>query len=457
MKVFVNAIPVAKVMVIEGGNTPDANIQQKAMNERPLHPYEQQEAPLEAYNNRPMMPPPMWVLQARQMEQAQAMRQWRWRRLQQAIFEQQMMREAMARAEWAQAEQQQRAIQEEQLARAIAQARWEQMQRARAMEEYQAEVQRAQWEQAQRANWERLQMLQQQQLQQQFLMPQQPWRSRSEPSPQTRQQQNFVNPRYPQQFYFYPQQVPPQQQQQQQFFFPQQQPFQNQQQQWPVPQPQQQPQVLTRPHDASPAQILSMQQPTVPPAPEMGMHDKIYQEMQKKSQFMEFNGPSKPIWTAITPTPESPGNYDHDAIFQENMKKINEMSTTTAAPVTTVKIDVPTENVPKPAEEQKPEPENIFKAVEEQKPEEAQIPDEDSEGPVAPVVIEDRFPRLGARTTVPVETTTPVADVENDEDMEHDPLAAFLRYFEQEAQKMRGPHPKTAVVDSEVRKEDPKT
>ncbi|KAK6041118.1 hypothetical protein COOONC_21377 [Cooperia oncophora] len=90
-------------------------------------------------------------------------------------------------------------------------------------------------------------------------------------------------------------------------------------------------------------------------------------------------------------------------------------------------IDVPTENVPKPAEEQKPEPENIFKAVEEQKPEEAQIPDEDSEGPVAPVVIEDRFPRLGARTTVPVETTTPVADVENDEDMEHDPLAAFLR------------------------------
>ncbi|PIO72911.1 hypothetical protein TELCIR_05136 [Teladorsagia circumcincta] len=379
MKVFFNSIPLAKVMVIEGGNTPDVNGQQKAMNERPMHPYEQQEIPYDAYNNRPAMPPPMWVLQARQMERAQAIRQWRWRRLQQAIYEQQMMREAMARAEWAQ--------------------------------------------------------------------------------------------------------------------------------------------VLTRPHDASPAQILSMQQPTVPPAPEMGMHDKIYQEMQRKSQFMEFNVPSRPIWTAITPTPETPGNYDHDAIFQENLKKINEMSTTTASPMTTVKVaeikqvegenmfrdilsvfdeaekkveNVPTstesvfkafedksasteidlpadsifktieeqkpepESVFKTVEEQKPEPENVFKTVEEQKPEEAQIPEEDSEGPVGPVVIEDRFPRIGARTTVPVESTTPVADVESDEDMEHDPLAAFLRYFEQEAQKIRG-LPKTAIVDSEVRKEDPKT
>ncbi|KAK6015402.1 hypothetical protein OSTOST_19173 [Ostertagia ostertagi] len=527
MKVFFNSIPLAKVMVIEGGNTPDVNGQQKAMNERPMHPYEQQEIPYDAYNNRPAMPPPMWVLQARQMERAQAIRQWRWRRLQQAIYEQQMMREANgeSRMGTGTAEQQQRAAQEEQLARAIAQARWEQVQRARAMEEYQAEV-------------------------------------------------------------------------------------------------------LTRPHDASPAQILSMQQPTVPPAPEMGMHDKIYQEMQRRSQFMEFNVPSRPIWTAITPTPETPGNYDHDAIFQENLKKINEMSTTTASPMTTVKvaeikqvegenmfrdilsvfdeaekkvetvptttesvfkgirgqigvyrgtaitpdtetpgnydhdaifqenlkkinemstttaspmttvkvaeikqvegenmfrdilsvfdeaekkvetvptttesvfkafedksastempkiekeptkevvdsaaqIDLPAdsifktveeqkpepENVFKAVEEQKPEPENVFKTVEEQKPEEAQIPEEDSEGPVGPVVIEDRFPRIGARTTVPVESTTPVADVESDEDMEHDPLAAFLRYFEQEAQKIRGP-PKTAIVDSEVRKEDPKT
>ncbi|KAK6024197.1 hypothetical protein OSTOST_09997, partial [Ostertagia ostertagi] len=208
------------------------------------------EIPYDAYNNRPAMPPPMWVLQARQMERAQAIRQWRWRRLQQAIYEQQMMREAMARAEWAQAEQQQRAAQEEQLARAIAQARWEQVQRARAMEEYQAEV-------------------------------------------------------------------------------------------------------LTRPHDASPAQILSMQQPTVPPAPEMGMHDKIYQEMQRRSQFMEFNVPSRPIWTAITPTPETPGNYDHDAIFQENLKKINEMSTTTASPMTTVKV----------AEIKQVEGENMFRDI----------------------------------------------------------------------------------------------
>ncbi|KAK6059837.1 hypothetical protein COOONC_02507 [Cooperia oncophora] len=277
---------------------------------------------------------------------------------------------------------------------------------------------------------------------------------------------------------------------------------------------QQQPQVLTDHMTASPVEILSMQHNRT-----VHLHSNIAGistqgftgRCKKKSQFMEFNGPSKPIWTAITPTPESPGNYDHDAIFQENMKKINEMSTTTAAPVTTVKVaeikpvkaenpvaiffrfllrraeeegenaavttenvfklfedkptsteapkiekepvkdvvdnaaqidvptenvpkpaeeqkDVPTENVPKPAEEQKPEPENIFKAVEEQKPEEA------------------------------------TADVRTDEDMEQitrraclEGVIALTEYFEQEAQKMRGPHPKTAVVDSEVRKEDPKT
>ncbi|PIO70339.1 hypothetical protein TELCIR_07815 [Teladorsagia circumcincta] len=334
MKVFFNSIPLAKVMVIEGGNTPDVNGQQKAMNERPMHPYEQQEIPYDAYNNRPAMPPPMWVLQAKQMERAQAIRQWRWRRLQQAIYEQQMMREAMARAEWAQAEQQQRAAQEEQLARAIAQARWEQVQRARAMEEYQAEV-------------------------------------------------------------------------------------------------------LTRPHDASPAQILSMQQPTVPPAPEMGMHDKIYQEMQVEGENM-FR--------------------DILSVFDEAEKKVENVIDLPADTIfKTIEEQKPEpESVFKTVEEQKPEPENVFKTVEEQKPEEAQIPEEDSEGPVGPVVIEDRFPRIGARTTVPVESTTPVADVESDEDMEHDPLAAFLRYFEQEAQKIRGP-PKTAIVDSEVRKEDPKT
>ncbi|VDO11522.1 unnamed protein product [Haemonchus placei] len=109
----------------------------------------------------------------------------------------------------------------------------------------------------------------------------------------------------------------------------------------------------TRPHDASPAQILSMQQPTVPPAPEMGMHDKIYQVMQKKSQSMEFNVPSRPIWTAITPTPETPGNYDHDAIFQENLKKINEMSTTTVPPTTTAKV----------AEIKQVEGENMFRDI----------------------------------------------------------------------------------------------
>ncbi|VDM82773.1 unnamed protein product [Strongylus vulgaris] len=263
----------------------------------------------------------------------------------------------------------------------------------------------------------------------------------------------------------------------------------------------------------------------------MGLHDKIYQEMQKKSQGMEFNVPSRPIWTAITPTPETPGNYDHDAIFQENLRKIQEMQTTTAAPLnpSTEKlaeikqvesdnvfrdilsvfddaekkeeavvesdnvfrdilsvfddaekkeeaVSTTTETVLKASEDDKsteapkllkepvsdvvdsaaqveasteifkaediPKPEeNIFKIVEEAKPEmnifkpeqpkpeDIHVPDPDEdEGPPGPVVVEDRFPRIEDRTTVPVEASTAVTpEQETDEDMEHDPLAAFLR------------------------------
>ncbi|WKY00208.1 hypothetical protein Q1695_014788 [Nippostrongylus brasiliensis] len=527
VKIFFNTIPLGKVMVIEGGNAADGAKEQqqqqqqqqqqpqREFNERPMHPYEQQEAPFDMLGNRMMMnmppPPPYWALQARAMAHAQMMRQWRLRRLQQAMFEQQMMREAMLRAEWEQyqMEQQRRAMLENQVARAVAQARWEQTQRARAIEEYQ----RAQWAQAQRAaQFERMQMAQaaaaqQQQQQQQNQQQQQYWWNAQQQ--QQQQQQYYQDPNYAQ--YYYPQQQ--QQAAYQQQYYP------NQQAQWPAVQ-QQQPQqeMPTRPHDASPAQILSMQQPTVPPAPEMGMHDKIYQEMQKKSQGMEFNVPSRPIWTAITPTPETPtGNYDHDAIFQENLKKINEnpsLTSTTAAPAveTTTAAEVKqvegdnvfrdilsvfdeaekkgemptsTEIAFKTSEDEKsisteapkmdkePEKEmvdtavqvdiptpstNIFKSVEDAKPEEVQVSEEERDNQPAPVVIEDRFPRIEDRTTVATEITTAAPDSESDEDMEHDPLAAFLRYirlgtFEQEAQKMNDSKSKPpAVVDSEVRK-----
>ncbi|CAJ0599491.1 unnamed protein product [Cylicocyclus nassatus] len=603
VKVYLNAVPVAKLVVVEGGSTSSEEAKDNETNERPVHPYEAQEMQFAQFRGPVMnVPPPMLALQARQMAYAQAVRQWRMRRLQQAIYEQQMLREAMARAEWM--ENQRRAAAEEELARNIAQARWEQTQRARAAEEYQAEMQRAQWAQAQRAMWERAQMMQmhqqmhnfmhgphgpmmmywqhpwyilQQQKQQQMQQQQQQQQAQQQqqqqqqaqqpqqPQQQPQQQQFFYQqPQYQQQWYYYPQQQQfYQQQQQAQQFYQNQQPWVNNQQQqqqqpqqqqpqqqatviipqreWAIPRiaPQQQePQIPMRPHDASPAQILSMQQPTVPPAPEMGLHDKIYQEMQKKSQGMEFNVPSRPIWTAITPTPETPGNYDHDAIFQENLRKIQEMQTTTIAPmspstekvaeikqvesdnvfrdilsvfddaekkeepVTTTtenvfkafsddksteapklikepasevvdsaaQVETSTETVFKPAEIPKPEenifkiveeakPEmNIFKQVDQAKPEEIHVPDPDEdEGPPGPVVVEDRFPRIEDRTTVPVEASTAAPqEQETDEDMEHDPLAAFLRYFEQEAQKINEARGKPAVVDSEVRKEDMK-
>ncbi|KJH46593.1 hypothetical protein DICVIV_07338, partial [Dictyocaulus viviparus] len=162
VKIFLNSIPLARFMVIESASSDDGKVpQSKEINERPLHPYEQQEAPFEAYNNRPPfmnLLPQMLSLQARQMAHAQAMRQMRMRRLQHAIF-QQMMRMAMMRAEFMQMEHQRRIAMENEIARSIAQARWEQTQRARAAEEYEAEMQRAQWiqAQAQRAQWDRAQ------------------------------------------------------------------------------------------------------------------------------------------------------------------------------------------------------------------------------------------------------------------------------------------------------------
>ncbi|KJH46592.1 hypothetical protein DICVIV_07337 [Dictyocaulus viviparus] len=278
-------------------------------------------------------------------------------------------------------------------------------------------------------------------------------------------------------------------------------------------------QIPMRPHDASPSQIISMQQPTVPPAPEMAMHDRIYQEMQKKSQGMDFNAPSKPIWTAITPTPETPtGNYDHDAIFQENLRKINDQSTTTISSTTekvaqlkptegenmfrdilsvfddaekTDKTQTTTENVFKVVNEEKPSStkiavteketpnqvddstvqvndrnvfyfhvdattENIFDKIENQKNEAVQVGEGDNEeNPIGPIVVEDRFPRIEPRTIMPIEDATVVPIMENDEIIENDPLAAFLRYFEQEAQKINSATAQPAVVDSETLKDEP--
>ncbi|VDM59478.1 unnamed protein product [Angiostrongylus costaricensis] len=482
VKIFLNAIPVAKVMMIEGGSSSEAkDSQPKDVNERPLHPYEQQEAPFEAFNNRPMINviPHIISLQARQMAYNQALRQWRLRRLHQAIF-QQLMKMAIMRAEFAQMEYERRAALESEIARSIAQARWEQAQRARAAEEYQAQMQRAQWAQAQAQNWQsdRAQMAQYQQQQQQY-WPNAWWQR------QQTQQQYFNNPRAAQQWYYYPQQhgvyyqQQPQQQQQQQF--PQPQPLQYQYYQFPIP---------MRPHDASPAQIISMQQPTVPPAPEMAIHDKIYQEMQKKSQGMDFNAPSKPIWTAITPTPETPSaNYDHDSIFRENLQKINEQSatTTTVSPTSEKVAEMDGENMFRDilsvfdeAEKGETTPasttENIFKEFGEEKlisteiptteketvdrvvDSAAQIPEGESEEiQLGPVVVEDSFPRIDDRTTIAIEASTALPRSESDEVLEHDPLAAFLRYFEQEAQKINSAKAAApAIVDSQVQKDDPK-
>lgn len=257
-----------------------------------------------------------------------------------------------------------------------------------------------------------------------------------------------------------------------------------------------------------------MQQPTVPPAPEMAIHDKIYQEMQKKSQGMDFNAPSKPIWTAITPTPETPSaNYDQDAIFRENLQKINEQSatTTTVSPTAKKVAEIKpmdgenmfrdilsvfdeaekgettttstTENIFKAFDEEKlisteipttaketvdqvvdsaaqvdTTTENILKEVDSQKDEAVQIPEGESEEiALGPVVVEDSFPRIDDRTTMAVEASTAPTRSESDEVLEHDPLAAFLRYFEQEAQKINSAKATAPnVVDSEVQKDNPK-
>ncbi|KAJ1372943.1 hypothetical protein KIN20_035255 [Parelaphostrongylus tenuis] len=270
-------------MMIEGGNSNEAkDFQPKDMNERPLHPYEQQEAPYEAFNNRPMMNvlPHIISLQARQMAYNQALRQWRLRRLHQALF-QQMMRMAMMRAEFAQMEFERRVAMENEIARSIAQARWEQTQRARAAEEYHAHMQRAQWAHAEAQaqahapnwQWDRIAQMAYYQQQQPQYWPNAWWQR------QQAQQHYYNNPRSLQQWYYYPQQQGVYYQQQQQQQPPQPQPVHFQYYQFQIP---------MRPHDASPAQIISMQQPTVPPAPEMAMHDRIYQEMQKKSQGMDF-------------------------------------------------------------------------------------------------------------------------------------------------------------------------
>lgn len=47
VKIFLNSVPVAKVMVIEGGNSIEGKDSQlKETNERPIHPYEAQEVGL---------------------------------------------------------------------------------------------------------------------------------------------------------------------------------------------------------------------------------------------------------------------------------------------------------------------------------------------------------------------------------------------------------------------------
>uniref|UniRef100_A0A1I7XTR9 BAG domain-containing protein n=1 Tax=Heterorhabditis bacteriophora TaxID=37862 RepID=A0A1I7XTR9_HETBA len=426
-----------------------------------------QAPPAYAFNNRPNAV--TWMaLEKRQLEYLQAMRQWRLKRIQQAAIEQQLMKESMARSAWTQ--QHQQALAEAQMERAqmirMEQAR---MARQRMAEEYQAEIERAQMIQAQMA---RIQMAQAQMAQaQQWWQPQVQW--------WPRQQQNFPQQQYwPQQQQYYQNQIYPNQQQSHFTFF----------RTFPRIIPNEQPmmqngQIPMRPHDASPQQILNnlqqqpIEQSVVPPAPTPAIHDRIYQEMQKKSQGMEFNAPSRPIWTAITPTQDTPvAPYDQDAIFQENLKKaLNQRDETTTPSSTEIfpnnepkeqKVEQPqqegenvfhdilsafdqeeksttTENVFKAFETEEdkkqstqfPESttENIFRAFEDdkEKVKDELVPEDDEETATEPVVIEDRFPRIEERTTTPepeiVSTKASNESASTESDDIVDPLAAFLR------------------------------
>ncbi|CAB54505.1 uncharacterized protein CELE_Y79H2A.1 [Caenorhabditis elegans] len=402
------AIPLARVVVVEDisnnegqkKTTVDGSVEEKSSTnlDRPLHPDE-----IEQYRMMEARQQFQQIMEERMyMQQMMAMRMMRMRRLQAAYYQQQQMKmaymqqqqqqmqEEAARQQWAERSR----YEEEQRRQYEAQQTYAQQQRAQAFwQQHQLEMQ-AQTQQAQaQAQW-----------QQQEQQPQEQQRQRFWPRPMMHQQQ-WERPTVWQQ--------PPQQ-----FFFP------SQQQQ----QHQQQPQQTQQPEDRFPQAPQFFQ-----PIPQPSVHDKIYEELQKKSQNIPVNAPTRQIWTAITPTPAP--------------EAASGTADVTASPINTAFPAVVTSSTPMPedaAEVSDTILRDIFSAFDEQKNSEAANKELNSATPSTTeepelegkgaIVIEDSFPRIEERTTTP-------EPMESEEDAEHtssednhekelDPFAAVLKFFE---------------------------
>ncbi|PIC43046.1 hypothetical protein B9Z55_009930 [Caenorhabditis nigoni] len=263
------AIPLARVVVVEDisnnngekKTVVDGSVEEKSTSnlDRPLHPDEiEQYRMMEARQQfQQMMEERMY------MQQMMAMRMMRMRRLQAAYYQQQQMKMAYY-------QQQQQQMQEE-----AARQQW---------------AERSRYEEEQRRQWEAQQAQAQQQRAQAF------WQQHQMKIQAQQAQAQQAQAQWQQQ----------QQEQQQPHFWPR--PMMHQQQwQRPTQQQNQQPQQQQQPEDRFPQAPQFFQ-----PIPQPSVHDKIYEELQKKSQNIPVNAPSRQIWTAITPTPapEASGNAD---------------------------------------------------------------------------------------------------------------------------------------------------
>ncbi|CAI5444784.1 unnamed protein product [Caenorhabditis angaria] len=363
------AIPLARVMVVEDisanpekktkivdGSVEDRSQFQQFQQFQPQQNFEEQ-----GQQERPLHPDEIEMIQsARRIQEQQqmmmfqqmmAMRQWRMRRLQAAIYQQQMMRMAMA-----QQQQEEMARQWNERAKIEEEARqWE-------MQQQQQQRSQAYWQQYQ-AEIQRQQQFQQQQQQQFF--------------PQIMQQFNQEQAQ-PQVFHQQPQQRPTfWQQPPQHFFFNQKQP-------------------------------VEMNQP----APQPSMHDKIYEELQKKSQNIPVNAPSRQIWTAVTPTPVP--------------EELPTTPSTTSLPVAVPANDEVSDTILR----------DIFSAFDEQKNSEAankEIPKVEPEAEImegkGAIVIEDSFPKLEERTTIQPENEEESEEVD-DHEKENEEFVSVMKFFE---------------------------
>ncbi|CAP35675.3 Protein CBR-BRP-1 [Caenorhabditis briggsae] len=399
------AIPLARVVVVEDisnnngekKTVVDGSVEEKSTSnlDRPLHPDEiEQYRMMEARQQfQQMMEERMY------MQQMMAMRMMRMRRLQAAYYQQQQMKmtyyqqqqqqmqEEAARQEWAERSR----YEEEQRRQWEAQQAQAQQQRAQAFwQQHQMEIQ-AQQAQAQQAQAQWRQQQQEQQQQQPHF-----W-----PRPMMHQQQ-WQRPTVWQQ--------PPQQ-----FFFPSQQQKQQNQQ----PQQQQQPE------DRFPQAPQFFQ-----PVPEPSVHDKIYEELQKKSQNIPVNAPSRQIWTAITPTPAPEASGNADVTVASNTAIPAVVASSTPMPEDAAEVsDTILRDIFSAFDEQK----NSEAANKELNSAPATTEEPELEGKGA-IVIEDSFPRIEERTTTPepMESNEEIEHSSEDKDHEKelDPFAAVLKFFE---------------------------